>query len=204
MRYHGSRNNTLRNTTSGNIQTQYSTCNNGFMMPVTEQARLETEIGEYFIGNSGEVNVSMNGNGVVLFCNPLDSGVILNINYGEYDNYSASNVKIAVSSYGYVDAPLKKSRLITSSLIGNAPANNKAQIYTGSNVEIVDDEVDRILLLPSYQYKQVGTNGTIMLQPGGNRIYEITTIDNNGPAVVSIEFEWWEQPTCEIMRPNAF
>lgn len=167
-----------------------------YMMPITEQARLETQLGEYFIGNSGEVDVDVSGNGVVLFCNPKDSGVILSINYGEYDNYSDANTKIAVSSYGTVQGRLIESEFITSSLIRQNETKSKGKIYIGTNVEILNAQIDRILLLPSYQYKQVNTNGTLMLEPGENRIYEITTVDDNGDAVISIEFEWWEQPIC--------
>lgn len=169
-------------------------CNN-FMMPVENQARVETTKGEYFIGNSDEVLVTMAGNGVVLFCNPANSGVVLNVNYGEYDNYSASNVKIAVSSFGKVQQPLKPSTLITSSLINTCPDRNKGKIYTGTDVNIMDATVDRILLLPAFSYKQVYTNGALMIEPGENRLYEITTLDNND-AIISIEFEWWEQPIC--------
>lgn len=177
-------------------------CGSSGMTPITDQARLETEIGDYYIGNSGEVNVSANGNGVILFRNPDDSNITVNINFGEYDNYSDANVKVYVSSFGYVDGSLKRSRLITSSLIDNSKRKSKAQILTGTDVSVKDTRIDRIFVLPRYNYKQVGTNGTIMLDPGESRIYQFTSLNRNSPAIVSITFEWWEQPISNTSSCN--
>lgn len=164
-----------------------------YMMPVTEQQHVETQTGEYYSGNSGEVVISATGNGVILFENPSDSEIVVTFNLGEYDNYSAVNTKISVSSYGTIEGDMKRTHFITSSLIRKEKTASKARIYIGRNVNVSNAEINRILLLPSYHYKQVYPYGTLMLEPGESRIYEITTVEQTGEAVITMQFEWWEK-----------